>query len=183
MTCYLALLRGINVGGNTKVPMKELRPAMEDAAFDEVATYLNSGNVLFQSDENDRAELANRLSTLIEDHFGTTTPVVLRTFDELDRTLAHNPFLDEEEEFKWLHVMFLDRVPAEASTNALDPERSPGDRFHVDGHDIYLHFPNGSGRSKLTIDYFERTLDVTATGRNWNTVTKLHGMMQDRAED
>lgn len=182
MTYYLALLRGINVGGRNRVPMKELKAAMESEGFQDVVTYLQSGNVLFESQETDELALADRLKTLINEQFGTTTPVVVRTFDGLDRTLSRNPYLDEEDEFKWLHVMFLDGTPDEDDVAELDPERSPGDRFSVDGREIFLHFPNGSGRSKLTIDYFERILGVTATGRNWNTVTKLQAMMQEQVE-
>jgi uncharacterized protein (DUF1697 family) len=181
MTYYLALLRGINVGGRNRVPMKELSAAMEAESFQDITTYLQSGNVLFGSHESDVNLLADQLTALIEEQFGTTTPVVMRTFEELDRTLSSNPFLETEPEFKWLHVLFLDRSPDEADIARLDPERSPGDHFVVDGRDVFVHYPNGSRRSKLTIDYFERILGVTATGRNWNTVSKLHALMADHS--
>ncbi len=179
---YLALLRGINVGGNTKLPMKELVTAMEADGFDEVATYLRTGNVFFRSEESDSASLATRLREIVESNFGTTTPVVMRTLPEIERTLDANPFLNDESDLKLLHVMFLDSAPDAAAIATLDPERSPGDRFHIDGPDIYLHYPNGSARSKLSIDYFERQLGVTATARNWNTVNRLATMLRDRAD-
>ena len=181
MTDYLALLRGINVGGRNRVPMNELKAAMEASDFRNVATYLQSGNVLFESPRDDRRALAEQLQTLIKEHFDTTTPVVLRTLDELERTVSRNPFLDDEDDPKLLHVLFLDGAPDEEDIEKLDPERSPGDRFAVDGHDVFVHYPHGSGRSKLTLDYVERVLGVTATGRNWNTVTRLHALMTDRA--
>lgn len=180
MTHYLALLRGINVGGRNIVPMKELRAVMEAGGLQNVATYVQSGNLLFDSDQTDAVALAGRLQRLINERFDTTTPVVIRTAGEMARVVASNPFLDDEPEFKWLHAIFLDAAPDASAINQLDPGRSPGDRFAVAGREIFVHFPNGSGRSKLTINYFERILGVTATGRNWNTVNKLHAMLQER---
>ncbi len=133
MTLYLALLRGINVGGRNRVPMGELGDSLEASGFENVATYLQTGNVLFDADEANTMVLAEKLKQLINDQFGTTTPVVIRRFEDLERTVSHNPFLSEEEEFKWLHVMFLNDTPAEDDVEKLDPERSPGDRFAVDG--------------------------------------------------
>ena len=178
---YLALLRGVNVGGHNRVPMKELASAMDERGFRNVATHLQSGNVLFESSGNDVSALASDLKKLIREEFETDTPAVIRTAAQLDSAAIRNPFLADEDDFKLLHVMFLDREPEPAAVDTLDVQRSPGDRFSVDGLEIYLHLPNGAARTKLTIDYFERRLGVIATGRNWNTVTRLRTMMANRA--
>ena len=181
MTRQLALLRGINVGGRSRVPMKELVAAMEGQGFTNVSTYLQTGNILFESDETDPSALAIRLQELIAGQFGTTTPVILRTPEQLGQVSSGHPYLDDEDAPAKLHVMFLDHEAGPSDIVELDPDRSPGDRFVVEGQEIYLHYPNGAGRSKLTTDYFERRLGVTATARNWNTVLKLQSMMADRA--
>lgn len=180
MPLHLALLRGINVGGRSRVPMKELAVAMEAAGFENFSAYLQTGNVLFESDETDPYTLADHLQELIAERFGIATLVVMRTPEQLAQAASGHPFLNDEADFAKLHVMFLDREVDPEDVAALDPERSPGDRFTVDGRDIYLHYPTGAGRSKLTIGYFERHLGVTATARNWRTVLKLQSIMAER---
>lgn len=160
--------------------MKELIAAMESDGFSGVTTYLQTGNILFASDETHDSVLARRLHELITEQFGTTTPVVMRTPKQLAQTASGHPFLNDENEPAKLHVMFLNREADPADVAQLDPDRSPGDRFIVHGRDIYLHYPNGAGRSKLTIDYFERRLGVTATARNWTTVLKLQALVDER---
>ena len=182
MTQYLALLRGVNVGGRNRVPMKELAATMEGSGHRDVASYLQSGNVLFESSMTDITALASEVKELIRQQFETATPVVIRTAAQLEDAAKRNPFLADERDFKLLHLMFLDREPEPAAVDALDHLRSPGDRFSVDGAEIYLHLPNGAARTTLTIDYFERQLGVIATGRNWNTVSKLRAMMANREE-
>lgn len=182
MTLYLALLRGINVGGRSRVPMKELAAAMQSNGYENVTSYLQTGNVFFESEQTDVNELASDLQELILTEFGTTTPVVIRTSDQYEAASTTHPFGDHEDDFKKLHVMFLDLEPEPAAIEGLDSDRSPGDSFRVDGREIYLHLRNGAGRTKLTIDYFERCLGVVATGRNWNTVQTLRSMMETRAD-
>jgi uncharacterized protein (DUF1697 family) len=99
--------------------------------------------------------------------------VVVRTHPELERIVGANPFAGADGEPAGVHVVFLDRAPAASAVATLDPNRSPGDEFQVDGSEIYLRYPNGSGRTKLTLDYLERRLGATGTARNWNTLLKL----------
>ncbi len=99
--------------------------------------------------------------------------MIVRTHDELERIAGANPFLAGRGEPTGLHVVFLDGAPTAAAIATLDPDRSPGDELSVAGREIYLRYPNGSGRSKLTLDYLERRLGVTGTARNWNTLLKL----------
>ena len=169
MTAYAALLRGINVGGNNKIGMAELKVVFAELGFSDVATYIQSGNVVFRGSRADAAAIELR----IEEAFGLRVSVVLRTGAELAAVARGNPFLTTESNPKLLHVVFLDGKPAAGAVKQIDPERSPGDRFSLKGRELYLDYPNGSGRTKLTLDYLERRLGVKGTARNWNTVLKL----------
>jgi uncharacterized protein (DUF1697 family) len=173
----VGLLRGINVGGKTKVPMAELRAMFESLGYEDVRTYVQSGNVVFRSVFASEPDVKQTIEAAIERAFGLPVPVIVRTPRELEAVIERNPFLADESEPTKLHVIFLDDTPDEAAVATLDPNRSPPDRFTVIGRELYVHYPNGAGRSKITIDYVERRLATRATARNWNTVTKLLGMM------
>ena len=169
---YAVLLRGINVGGKNKLPMPALRTLLEDAGYDGVATYIQSGNVVLRSSLAESA-LTRAVEKQIAEEFSLAIRVVVRTHAELERIAGANPFLAGGGEATGLHVVFLDSAPKAAAIATLDPDRSPGDEFSVSGSEIFLRYPNGSGRSKLTLDYLERRLGVTGTARNWNTLLKL----------
>jgi uncharacterized protein (DUF1697 family) len=169
VTAYAALLRGINVGGNNKVAMPALKEVLVELGFSDVATYIQSGNVVFRGARAEAAAIEER----IEQVFGFRVAVVLRTGAELAAVAAGNPFLSSDANVKQLYVTFLEREPAGSAAGQLDPERSPGDRFHLRGRHLYLELGNGAGRTKLTLDYLERRLGVKGTARNWNTVLKL----------
>jgi uncharacterized protein (DUF1697 family) len=169
---YVALLRGINVGGRTTIPMAKLRSSLEALGLENVVTYVQSGNVVFRSGTA-AGKLAADLEARIEDDFGKSVTVLVRSPAEVAKIVKANPYLKRQADFTKLHVVFLARKPAAKAVGELDPTRSPPDEFSVAGREIYLHLPNGFGRSKLTLDYFERRLGVAATARNWNTVTKL----------
>jgi uncharacterized protein (DUF1697 family) len=173
MQAFVALLRGINVGGRTMVSMPELRSLLASMGLEDVSTYVQSGNVVFRSQSGDREALASELEERIASAFEVSPSVLLRTPAELAEIANANPFLDREPDFLKLHVVFLSAPPAADAVAELDPNRSPPDEFSVRGREIYLHLPNGAGRSKLTIDYFEKRLGVRATARNWKTLTKL----------
>jgi len=164
---HVALLRGINVGGKSTVSMAKLKATFEALGFDDVVTYINSGNVVFEGSKPAAATIEKRIAK----DFGRDVSILLRTPAELKRVEKENPFPKAEP--KRLHVYFLSGKSSAKAVAALDPDRSPSDAFEVAGREVYLHTPDGIGRSKLTIDYFERTLGVRATARNWNTVTKL----------
>jgi uncharacterized protein (DUF1697 family) len=172
MSSFAALLRGINVGGRNKVSMAALKPALSSIGLEDVVTYVQSGNVVFRS-AGKADEVAAAIEKQIAKDFGLDVSVLLRTPAELRKIAKSNPFLKEEADLSKLHVVFLDRPPRPKAKGELDPERSPPDRFRLLGREIYLHLPNGSGRTKLTIDYFERRLGVRATARNWRTLQKV----------
>lgn len=169
---YVALLRGINLGAHNKVSMPDLRALFADLGAEDVATYVQSGNVVFRS-----ADSAGRLTKAIEqrirDDLGLDVTVLLRTQQQLAKLLAGNPFADHTSEPTKLHVTFLADKPDRGRVRKLDPKGYEPDELHVIGQEVYLHCPNGYGRSKLSNAYFERQLGIPATTRNWRTVTKL----------
>ncbi|MYC93697.1 MAG: DUF1697 domain-containing protein [Caldilineaceae bacterium SB0661_bin_32] len=169
----IALLRGINVGGKNKLPMKALAALFADAGCEEVRTYIQSGNVVFRAGSADVEEISSIISASIQDQYGYQVPVITRTAGELQEIMEANPFLAAGAGADKLHVMFLADLPDSAGVESLDPERSPGDEFAVRGREVYLHCPNGVARSKLTNSYFDSRLSTTSTSRNWRTVRKL----------
>ena len=178
MHTFVALLRGINVGGRAMIPMPELKSLFASIGFEDVSTYIQSGNVVFKSSTRDAQALAAAIEERIAETFDLGTTVLMRTPAELAEIAESNPFLDRETDLSKLHIVFLSGPPAAAAVEELDPNRSPPDEFSVRGSEIYLYLPNGAGRSKLTIDYFEKRLAVRATTRNWKTLTKLIELTQ-----
>jgi uncharacterized protein (DUF1697 family) len=174
---YVALLRGINVGGKHIVPMKQLAEIFTDAKCGNVRTYIQSGNVVFTASPKVAKALAARVAKNIEERFGFSVPVVMRNREELAQVARNNPFLKAGLPQQTLHVYFLADLPTADAVRSLDPNRSTPDRFHVSDSEIYLHMPNGMGRTKLTCAYFDSKLSTIATARNWNAVLKLLEMM------
>ena len=173
---HIALLRGINVGGKNPLPMKDLMRIFEAAGGRNVRTYIQSGNVMFEAAAGS-SKIGEAATKSIEKQFGYRVPVILRTAEELRATIRGNPFLAKGVEHKWLHVYFLAEAPSEACCASLDAKRSAPDVFEVRGREIYLHLPNGMGRTKLTNAYFDSKLSTICTARNWATVLKLAEMM------
>lgn len=169
-TTYVALLRGINLGARNKVAMVDLKALFAALGAEDVVTYVQSGNVVFAA-AGDLAEAAERR---IRSDLGLDVKVLTRTAKELARVEARNPFAGRDA--KSLHVTFLADKPDRARARGLDPKRFEPDEFRVVGREVYLHCPNGYGRSKLTNAYFEKELGVAATTRNWRTVTSLAGL-------
>jgi len=176
----IALLRGINVGGKNRLPMKELAAMFVDAGCQDVRTYIQSGNVLFRSGSALRDEVPVLISTVILNRFGYTVPIITRTAYEFAEVVRANPFVNLGSETDKLHVVFLADQPDAARTEALDPDRSPGDEYSAAGREVYLHCPEGLARTKLTNSYFDSRLATTSTTRNWSTVVKLLAMAEAR---
>jgi uncharacterized protein (DUF1697 family) len=153
--------------------MADVADVFAGAGCADVRTYIQSGNVVFSATVACAKELAQSVAAQIADRFGLSVPVVLRTADELQKVSAANPFLKAGADQESLHVVFLANAPDKRHVAALDPQRSPGDRFEVRGKEIYLQLPNGMGRTKLSNAYFDSKLDTISTVRNWRTVLKL----------
>ncbi len=169
----IALLRGINVGGKNKLPMKDLAAMFVDAGCEDVRTYIQSGNVLFRAGPPLAQDIPSQISESILSRFGYRVPVVVRTARELQEVVEANPFAQVEFEANRLLILFLADLPDRARVESLDPDRSPGDEFAVVGREVFVHYPNGVARSKLTNAYFDSRLSTTSTARNWRTVNRL----------
>jgi len=172
---YVALLRGLNVGGRT-VPMRQLRDLFMELGHTDVATYIQSGNVVFCTGRDDRDALADEIGAAIDAAIGHRVTVVLRTPPELARVIAANPFADRDDT-KPLYVTFLARPPEPETLGRLDVRAGHPDEFRLVEREAYVWCPAGYGRTALSNDFFERRLGVSATTRNWRTVTALSRMV------
>jgi uncharacterized protein (DUF1697 family) len=172
MATYVALLRGINVGGRNKVSMAQLRTLFDSLGYTDVQTLIQSGNVVFGSRSVPKPP---GLEAAIEKEFGVPVGVMVRSGRQLQSTLAHNPFPKAEPTS--LHVGFIAKKPPATLVKQLDADRYVPDRFAIRNAEIYYLLPNGMGRSKLP-GYVDRQLKTPITVRNWNTVTKLAGLAQ-----
>lgn len=170
---YVALLRGVNVGGRNALRMDALARIFERDGCAEVRTYIQSGNVVFRCADAHVDGLADRIRSAIKAEADVDSPVVLRSAEDLGRIVDENPFLKRGEDERALHVSFMADAPDPDAVAALDPDRSPGDEYVVAGSEIYLFLPNGAARTKLTAAYFDKRLDTVTTQRNWRTVRKL----------
>jgi uncharacterized protein (DUF1697 family) len=177
MPAYVALLRGINVGGKNKLPMQDLVAIFTELGCTNVRTYIQSGNVLFEASAKTASNVPHAAAAAIEQRFGYRAPVVTRSAADLTVIIDGNPFINRGVDTAGLHVAFLADRPDTGQVAALDPARSAPDTFEARGREIYLHLPNGVGRSKLTNDYFDRTLSTVSTIRNWRTVETLASML------
>ncbi|MBK9031338.1 MAG: DUF1697 domain-containing protein [Myxococcales bacterium] len=170
---HVILLRGVNVGGNNKLPMAALAALLTELGCTGVRTYIQSGNAVVDAGAALAKRLPAALAAAISSRLGLTVPVVVRTAAELAAVTRANPFLARGADPATLHVGFLADAPTAARIAALDHDRSPPDAFAVHGRELYLWLPNGAGKSKLTNAYFDRALATVVTVRNWNTVGKL----------
>lgn len=173
MARYIALLRGINVGGNKKVPMARLRELMEGLGYTDVATLLQSGNAVFTSPEKNPARLVKQLEAAIAGEFGFEVPVIVRTRDELAQAIEANPLPGAEDAPSQFLVTFLSGEPDPKRLKEIDAAAYLPDEFRVVGREIYARFPHGIRDSKLATVLGGPRLGVTPTARNWSTVTKL----------
>ena len=170
---YVALLRGINVGGNTMIRMEELRKTFKALGFENVVSYINSGNLAFDARKSAEAKLVAKIEKSIENDFGKTIPVMVRARTDIDRILTANPFDGQFASHKEMHVLFLrEEMPVEKQRQLLDaaPEK---ESFAIEGREIYCHLRNGVADSLLGKNFIENKLKTSVTARNWRTVQKL----------
>jgi uncharacterized protein (DUF1697 family) len=183
---YLALLRGINVGGRNKVAMADLRLIASDLGYADVATYIQSGNLLFNSDDDNPAGHARALERAVAERLNVRPAVVVMSAAELARTIADNPFPDETNG-RCLHAVFRDTEPSAAElariTETVGRSRAKGstDDAVVVGRTLFLHTPDGFGRSELAARLISGSpaAGLAGTARNWATVTRLMAMLTD----
>jgi uncharacterized protein (DUF1697 family) len=179
MAVIVAMLRGVNVGGHNRVPMEELTKLCASLKLRGVQTYVQSGNVIFKTDEKDFVALAKRMERAIAKKFGVRTDVVLRSAAELREVVARNPFAERRGIVPGkLLVTFLGGDPGEEARVAVRAIRCAPDELFIDGREAYMYFPNGMGRPTLSWATIPKTLKVSGTGRNWNSVTKMLEMAE-----
>jgi uncharacterized protein (DUF1697 family) len=178
MKSYIALLRGINVGGRHVLPMKELRELLENQGLQNVRTYIQSGNVVFQSVENDTSRLAADISAAILEEYGFEPAVLILASEEMEEAMVANPFPEAQSEPKFLHLFFMASLPRSPDLQALQGLKKGEERFALRGAVFYLHAPDGIGRSKLAAN-IEKALGVPVTARNWLSVSKIMAIARE----
>jgi|SRR6266446_5839266 len=179
MPIYISMLRGINVGGHKRVKMDQLRRSFEALGFEQVQTYIQSGNVVFKTGKSSPAALSKKIEERILKDFGFSALVISRTADEMSKMIAGNPFLKRRGiDPTRLHVMFLSEAPAAAAVKKLTEVTVAPDQCYCAAHEIYFHLPNGVSKSVLWNSPVDRILAVVTTTRNWKTVNSIHQMCQ-----
>jgi uncharacterized protein (DUF1697 family) len=175
MSTIISMLRGINVGGK-KVEMEKLRKDYESLGFTNIKSYIQSGNVLFETSQKD--DLAETIEEKIKQSFGLDVAVFIRTENELRKLVENNPFRTKD--VTKLHVTFLREEPREIPDAEIASVKGKAEDYRFSGREIYLFCPNGYGRTKLSNSLFERRLKTPATTRNWNTVNTLLSMASSK---
>ncbi len=181
MPTYISLIRGINVGGHKSVKMDALRKAVEALGFEQVRTYVQSGNLVFQAPKQSTGAVSKKIETVILKKFGHEVSVISKTPEELQAAIEKNPFLKNKAlAEERLYVTFLSDRPEAANVKKLDAISSGDDEYRWQDDVIYFHLPNGAGNSKLATAPLEKWCSVRATTRNWRTVNNLHQMATER---
>ena len=174
MTTHLALLRGINVSGHNMIKMEVLKTTLEAVGFQNVVTYIQSGNVFVETEEESSFSVGFKIKQEIYKTFGHEVPVIVLGKNDLEKCFKNNPFLkDKEVDTKKLYVAFLSKEMNSSAINELKISQFKPDEAVIDGNRIFIKYDVGAGKTRLDQKYIEKKLNVTATIRNWNTVTKL----------
>lgn len=179
MTRYVVWLHAVNVGGRNKVSMAWLREAAEGDGFRDVATYVQSGNLIVTADTNNTDDVRQRVAGLIRDGLGLDVEVTVRSRAELAKVVERNPMPEHVDDPAKLHVSFLTGKADPLGVAGIDPAAFEPDRFVVDGSHIYLWFPDGAGRSKLATLPWRRRIGVAGTARNWRTVLTVLDLLDN----
>jgi uncharacterized protein (DUF1697 family) len=179
MAVVIAMLRGVNVGGYQKIQMEALRTLCGSLGLRDAQTYIQSGNVVFREDSEEPVTLARRLEDGIEHSFGFRPGVMVRTPSELRNVIAKNPFTDRPEiDPSRLLVSFMASAPAPQARNKVLAMPCDPEELRIHGRELYVYYPNGMARPKISMASIEKVLQRSATGRNWNTVLKLMAMAE-----
>lgn len=174
MAVIISLLRGVNLASHKRVKMDALRALYQSLKLRDPQTYLQSGNVIFRSEERDLVALAQRIEDGIERSFGFRSDVILRTSTEMKDVVARNPFAKRQDIHpSKLLVTFLARDPGPEAQEKLLEIRADPEELRMHGRELYIYFANGLARPKLSSAVIDRTLKTSGTGRNWTSVTKI----------
>jgi uncharacterized protein (DUF1697 family) len=177
MPTYVALLRSVNVAGHGRLAMADLKESFHDLGYKDVATFIQTGNVIFSTTKKSPVKLIADIEQQLVHDFGTSPAVILRTPTEFQSILAKSPYPPEGADPARHHVTFMATDPDPETLAEFSPPASGRDEFVIDGREIYVHTPDGYHQTKLTGTMLERRLGVVTTTRNWNTVTKLCALL------
>ncbi|MEM8711038.1 MAG: DUF1697 domain-containing protein [Planctomycetota bacterium] len=180
MATHIALYRGINVGGKNRVPMAELRQIFEEAGARDVETLIQSGNVVFEAPARKARAICDDVVAAVTLQLGVSAPLVLRSRAQFERASGVHPLGAADSAPKAFSVGFLSARPTKTQVAGLEPERFAPDVCLVEGSEVYLHYPGGIARSKLTVAYLDRVLGAVTTVRNWATVQKIAAVAASR---
>lgn len=180
MKKFIVLLRGINVSGQKKIKMSDLILLFEKLEFQNVETYIQSGNVIFSSKENSVKKLESKISSSIKSKYGFDVQVLIVKPDEIECVLKNNPFIKKKKATEKLYVTFLADKPNSENIKKLESKDFSPEEYTIDGKFIYLFYPNGAGKAKLNNNLLESKLRLQATTRNWNTIKTLSELVNDR---
>jgi len=179
MTAFVSLFRGINVGGHHKIRMDELKDLHESLGLRDVLPYIQSGNVVFKSDDADLARLRKQIEDGFEKKFGFHVEIIVRTSAELRDIIDKNPFQSQQsKESKWVVVMFLAARPDNTAQEELLKTYVGPEELFIIGKELYIYYTHGIGRSKLSHSFIEKKLKTFGTARNWNTILQLQELIQ-----
>ncbi len=179
MTIMISLLRGINVSGQKKIKMAELKMLYQSLGLDAVTTYIQSGNVVFISRDVAPRELSRKIETAIEEKFYYSVSVFVYSINDWKAVIENNPFCkNTNKDPRRLYITLLAEMPEKQLVKELNQTANDIDEFDLNGKAVYLYCPNGYGRTKLSNNFFEKKLKVPATTRNWNSVNKLLELAQ-----
>ena len=183
MKTYIALLRGINVGGHRKIKMADLKSMLERIDFKDVATYIQSGNVVFKSNETSKQHLEQSIENGIKQTFDFEVVVLVKSLQDIKQILNNSPYTNTAElEANQVYYAILKTEPEPDQDNfkALDSKNYPNDTFCITKNCVYLNYKNGAGKAKLTNNIIEKKLKVSATSRNHRTMLKLIEISEDK---
>ena len=179
MTRYVSLFRGINVGGNQLVRMDALKELHTSLDLQNVQTYIQSGNVVFTSDNPNVTQIQKDIEDGFAQKFGFPVKVMVRTAGELNMIIENNPFQNQPmRESKWVVAIFLASDPISTALEDIHKTYAGPEEIHIIGQEAFIYYPEGQGRSKLTTTFLEKKLKTAGTARNWNTVLRLQKMME-----
>jgi uncharacterized protein (DUF1697 family) len=179
MTRCVSLFRGINVGGNQIVRMDALKELLESLDLRDIQTYIQSGNVVFTSDNQDVTQIQKHIEDGFAQTFGFPVKVMVRTQGEINTIIENNPFQNQPmKESKWVIVMFLASDPFSTALEDIRKTYAGPEELYINGQEVFIYYPEGMGRSKLSTAFLEKKLKTMGTARNWNTVLRLQKMLE-----
>lgn len=169
---YAAFLRGVNVGGKTSLKMERLREVVSALGFKNVKTYIQSGNLIFESDEPDAQQIAAKIEQAVENEF-FKTPIMLRSFDEIEDAVENNPFAAEDFDEKLFHLVFLSEELTAEKVEMLISNNRESEKYAVRNREVYCLLRDGVANSLLGKKFIDNKLKTPATARNWRTIKKV----------